>query len=1644
MNDSKLDKKIEQWKSRLLDLSKRNRLLNFKTNKSTVKIDTDTQEVFNFLLNDKSLRVNAFVNIENEAKKLTQTIEVKDYSKDEIDELYQRNITKVKQKLEKQLNDIRLKGKASIDEKGVNTLYLACGFLNWTEVDYSKTVLKSPILLVPLTLYRESARDPYFMQSMDDEVILNPVLEQKLKIDFGVNLSPLEELDYESFEDIINLYEKELKIEDSWTITQESYIGLFSFNKLVMFTDFEQYENDVKENPFVQALSGIEQERDICERDNIQDIKTYDQKGSSERSFQILDADSSQQESILAAKNGVSFIMQGPPGTGKSQTITNIIAESLADGKRVLFVSEKKAALDVVKKRIDDKGLSDYCLDLHSHNSNKKAVLEELKKALEQKHSPLYAFQSYSEFDDTKQKLNQYVAALHKKIEPLNETPQKIHGKLSVLNEIPELLFELSDVQAYDTRKLNEARKSLIRLERVKSLIGREEKHLWKGAIPKEATFELESSIKANFNSLSENLKELSLIFKNAAEMVAFKGELSLIGIDHILDLNKMMSNKPDAPITWFSDKGKELLEKADEQYENYQLLFTTINKLKKELLVNYKSDILNIKYNELYNIITTEYKEDILTYVDHYDGFVEKIFLKGHEVEKAVEKVCGYFNEINKAKEEFRNLTGFQFEIFNEKEILFFEKFYDLIKDNPSPTEQWFHSEKRDEIRNIIKENRELFKAYNSEKIKLEKEFDLGILNENLDDILNRFTQEYTSFLRILKGQYKKDNNLITSYLVEKKKLQYDKTIKDIRALNSLKKLKNKIEDQKDNLSELFGLEYNGEKTDWDKVSSNIENIFSLDVFLIQGNKQDLFKPFILKMETQSVIIFRDLIHKFRSLYQEINNELLFLRKEFMPKLWNIDENTDLYKFIDEKQKINDFISGLLNAKNKVNSLSLTEQNITFNNINELFKVLNNIERISEKIDGETENLSLLYGELFKGYDTDWFAVKEAIDWMSKVKESYEEWFPEAFVDVINSKDKLSGFSAICSQLEMKEELLEHGVKFYQSIFPYDEKIFNGQSFYYADLSQVCLVLDRLSESTFKLQEWITFQEALNRVYELGLEDFVRKIIENDKLNSEFEIVFLKRFYQLWLDNAYRLRPSLKQFRIDQHERLLEEFRYDDLSHIDINSSRLHEILTERKESYLENYAYKSSEVAVLRREIQKQKRHKPIRKLFSTIPDLLMSLKPCMMMSPLSVSQFIDPSILKFDVVIFDEASQIRPEDAIAAIMRGKQLIIAGDNKQLPPTSFFSQQVEVDEEFIDEEDEDIYENFESILDECLLFMPQMSLKWHYRSKQESLIAFSNKEIYNNELYTFPNSLQREHDGISHVYVKDGVYDRGGSGRNLKEAEKVAELVFEHINRSKDRSLGIIAFSEKQQGAIQDKIDELRKQYPEHDDFFNENRFESFFVKNLENVQGDERDTIIISIGYGRDLQGRMYYNFGPLNKDGGERRLNVAVSRAKKEIKVVSSILDIDLDDTKLTKRGPKLLKAYLAYAKSGGEFSYNTGIENDGEVDSPFEQDVYDTLRNKGLELRKQVGCSGYRIDLAVVDPKQPGKYILGIECDGATYHSSKTARDRDRLRQNVLESLGWEIERIWSQDWVKRKKVISDLIVDKVQKKLILSS
>ena len=566
--------------------------------------------------------------------------------------------------------------------------------------------------------------------------------------------------------------------------------------------------------------------------------------------------------------------------------------------------------------------------------------------------------------------------------------------------------------------------------------------------------------------------------------------------------------------------------------------------------------------------------------------------------------------------------------------------------------------------------------------------------------------------------------------------------------------------------------------------------------------------------------------------------------------------------------------------------------------------------------------------------------------------------------------------------------------------------------------LAQVAATLQGWRGAARQLQPWCLWQGARQLALEQGLGGVVQALEAGQAPLAQVAEYFEFSYRTWWLREAIGAEPILRTFSSADHERKIDEFRSADARFQKLTESYVAARLAGQVPASAGMAPSADSEMGKLRRELQKQKKHMPIRQLVQNLPTLMPRLKPCMLMSPLSVAQYLDANHAQFDVVIFDEASQIPVWDAVGAIARGRQLVCVGDTRQLPPTSFFNRGDSDDDNGQDGELQDL----ESILDECLgIGLPKLTLQWHYRSRHESLIAFSNATYYDNALVTFPSPFT-EDTGVRFQRVQ-GVYDRGGSRSNRFEAEAIVRAVEAHYldPAQRRRSVGVVTFNQAQQSLIERMLDQRRRAVPQLDAALAQATQEPLFIKNLENVQGDERDVIYFSITYGPDAAGKVSLNFGPLNLDGGHRRLNVAISRARQNVVIFSTLMPEQIDLSRVRASGVRDLKHYLEFAIRGPRALAEQSMPTGREPDSPFEAQVIALLRQHGWDAHPQVGVSGYRIDIGVVDPRAPGRYLLGVECDGATYHSGATARDRDRLRQHVLEGLGWELHRIWSTDW-----------------------
>ncbi len=721
------------------------------------------------------------------------------------------------------------------------------------------------------------------------------------------------------------------------------------------------------------------------------------------------------------------------------------------------------------------------------------------------------------------------------------------------------------------------------------------------------------------------------------------------------------------------------------------------------------------------------------------------------------------------------------------------------------------------------------------------------------------------------------------------------------------------------------------------------------------------------------------------------------YFESKYSPEIYSIKDLDDIYtkltknysllptRWVDPRYKaIENQFQDLLRDKTK---------KLSYDDLVNDVKQLITLERVKEDIAKDEEYIKELLHINYVEIDS----LLSFYRWLDHIKKN-KLFNPHIVKSIVEGKD-IKGPS---------KKFIEDVDRFVDVYLKITE-LFIGEAveriFRFASWDKLDNILKYTYDHLTEIPKWVEFKNTLSKLPPELQKVFDRAMADKNR-NYKVSELYEKLFLLKYLDSIELVLSRKSREYLDM---VRDKFMISDREHKYYSRSKIIEMIESKKPKL--SLTSSSSEVGILKKELGKSRRHKPLRRLFEEIKNLVFVLKPCFMMSPLSVATFIDPKVINFDVVIFDEASQVMVEDAISSILRAKQVIIVGDSKQLPPTTFFKVNEDIDVE------EDL-EDAESILDEASTILGSHMLRWHYRSKCESLIGFSNEHFYNHDLITFPNS-KIGHFAIDFVHVPDGIYDRGGTRQNKIEAKRVVELVKEHFDKTPNKSLGVLAFSIAQQQAILDELDEFLRANPEYSSYINDDSLSSFFVKNLETVQGDERDVIILSLGYGRDQEGNISLNFGPLNKEGGVKRLNVAITRAIEKIIVVSSILPEDINESKTSSEGLKMLKRYLEYARSRStHFLPKSSIKNIDDL----QQSVYDRLKEAGLDVDMNVGASKFKIDVAVKDPKDPSKYALAIELDGNVFKNAPSSRDRERIRREVLEALGWKVHRIWAHDWV----------------------
>jgi len=742
---------------------------------------------------------------------------------------------------------------------------------------------------------------------------------------------------------------------------------------------------------------------------------------------------------------------------------------------------------------------------------------------------------------------------------------------------------------------------------------------------------------------------------------------------------------------------------------------------------------------------------------------------------------------------------------------------------------------------------------------------------------------------------------------------------------------------------------------------------------------------------------------------------------RQVKPEIWRADLLAAESAYDLHAEKWYRFLIGDFRTAQKQVRIFLADSSLKPTDIRSLIREVRSAQSAEAEIARQTETMRTLMGVQWQGEGTDPNTVRRLAAWVLDLGDKVESGaIPAGLLDFFagNTADPTLQARAESAANSVSDALaaFERAAAILKLDVPRRRE---------TPLADLRGRVELWQGAIDRLPAYIAMNEARRQVSQRGLECVARLGDHWPLAKERLRESFLRSYYAGVVQAAIAARPALKAFERNGHENAISEFQRLDDFKLQYNRGRVRLAHQRNKPTF----EHAQGNLLLLTQQCELQRKHKPIRWAMARAGEAIQRLKPVFMMSPLSVAIHLPPELPKFDLVVFDEASQIKPEDALCSIIRAKQCIVVGDTRQMPPSSFFDRILEDEEEESDGTAEQEMGQGARQLESVLSLMSSVALgkarrpdlRWHYRSLHPALIQPSNEMFYDNRLVIFPSpgtELGGRRVGVVFHHNPQTVYESGAKRRyNLLEAQIVADAILQHVRERPEQSLMVAAMNKQQADLIYNETLIRERQDPEAFARYREhNPYETLEIKNLENVQGDERDVVFISVTYGRDAQGIVHQRFGPLLSDGGERRLNVLITRARIRCEVFSNMTADDVRST--GRRGVECLRQYLRYAQSG---SLDVATLTGRAEESPFEEEVSAALRDHGFEVHTQIGVEGYRIDLGVVDPDRPGAYILGIECDGATYHSARSARDRDKLRQRVLESRGWNLHRIWSTDW-----------------------
>jgi transcription elongation GreA/GreB family factor len=1654
---------LDQLRLRLLDLTGRNRLLNFKhtAGKSLQFVQGNASAIFNRLVDGTGRSSVNILGLSEppqskwiERNGRLQRPDPQDWANvDQVPTSYEIapggdkatdatvRALMYPDDLAKHCRKIEREAKLAIEETGANMLFIVLGFLEFPDQRVSDNKFLAPLISIPVCLQKRDVAgiQQFTAQYTGDDITENLSLREKLRNDFGLVLPELPEDEI----DIANYFEsirQVIKRQPGFAIRNRVSLCLLSFSNMLLVRDLDPTkwpsiddENALLDHPIIKEV--FEGREDVGGSSlGIAEEHPVEESPGAEIPL-IYDADSSQHSALVdVLALNKNLVIEGPPGTGKSQTITNLIAACLSKGKKVLFVAEKLAALEVVKNRLTLAGLDPFVLELHSNKTSKKRVLEDIANRIgfqprassdlprlqEQLESHRRDLKAYSDLINSVSH-NSFGLTLHQIMWRAEKHRQSLNADETSLAQI-----SVDDATQISTVELSRRMEALGYLaDQYRTTGGFDSNCAFWGFYPTPLVPGDEIRLTDVFNS-AEKFSE-TLVSSVDALVESLSGRVHNLTVERCerqIDTLTALVAAADTRLP-FELTGALFVNDHSGRVASAALGTFAARVKKYHELTPDVVDALTTDAN-----ISTENLIALQTLQRTADSFGSSLGTL-HDIELVNQRLSDLTEKLRSSTSKVVAFAR-RFEIpfdGSRESLTWLNKLTSLLSEAP---EQYLHLHSPAITRDGAIEAIEALDAVQSQWVTLQTS-----LNESLYlDALPSESEIREAVLTLRQGDawYRIFQSRWRSAARLHKYLQRTKT--KVATQERLTQLEQIIK--------LTGLKRNWHSSEtWQRHlgAQGSEVAVPLEGYLALAKWNHAIKRALdginvtrIAPEEFTSDKIRALRREFLSIRSEVASAVVSFNdlQSLLPKLNEFNDGNLLSKTIEKSVAFNATISGQLPWLR-----SNARPDAAYNAV--IAGCAAALKRFELKalIDADG-NARQLLGSGFRGVETDCTEAMEvlrvgqsldSLDLSPQIKSRLRSTHLLNTAQLLTARlqevlaglqcveafaNTLSGFGAL-DLTEWTGESPDGDLRDFASAFR-DASI-------------------EASESANLLIPWALYLARRGEAVEASLSVFVELLEKCSLEPGELPEAYGYCVYSSITRVAFRKCPQLGRFTGLKHNQIREEFKRLDKELISLRGKAVGQQCTRsmrvppgRNGARLDD----KSEMVLLNYLIPQQRPRMPVRKMLSRAGSAVQALKPCFMMGPQAVAQYLAPGAVKFDLVIMDEASQLRPEEAIGAIARGGQLVVVGDPKQLPPTSFFSRMTQDGDP---SEEQFSTTDAESILDVCSShFHPTRSLRWHYRSQHQSLIAFSNQSFYQGNLVIFPSPYgQGGRLGVRAIYLTDAIYEQQ---TNLREAKRVVDAVAEHIATRPSESLGVVTLNIKQRDLIAELLDERLKNAPGADAYRDHWTAEgqSLFIKNLENVQGDERDAIIISTTFGKPQGANaVRQNFGPISRQGGWRRLNVLFTRAKKSIALYTSLRPEDIVVDGSTPDGTKALRNYLEYARTG---SLPTIQETGRDPDSDFEIAVMDVLKRRGYDVTPQLGVARYRIDIAVKHPDAPGSYLAAIECDGASYHSALSVRDRDRIRQEILEALGWRgrIWRIWSTDWFRTPLQETDKLIN----------